>query len=591
MLGSIPTTLKSFLVHFLKPYKSSVVTLLFLGLFWAIETSLTPFLMKEIIDRATDSPHTSFAQVITVLWPFAAAYIGVTALNSASFRLREWLLLKTIPSLRKDIWSFLYDYVMAHSYHFFQRNFSGSVANKISDISRSVDEFLTNIAETFLTKIMSILIACVSMYLVNPFFTLILLIWSSVFLIGSIWGSKKANKLAKVYSENLSLMIGRTVDGIVNNMNVRLFSRQAEEMRNIQRYLSTNAVKDQNLQRYLIKLRAFQDTTLVIFLALMLFLLIYFYSQGKVSIGDFAFILTLSISMINGVWLLASELVKLPEILGRFSQGLATLSISHEVQDIENAETLTVKKGKIEFKDVDFCYGAGQQVFKDLNLTIKPGEKIGLVGPSGSGKTTLVNLILRHYDIQGGTILIDEQDVSKVTQSSLRHCISVIPQDILLFHRTILDNIRYGNPKATDKQVIQAAKKANAHEFIQKMEKKYKTVAEERGSNLSGGQRQRIAIARAILKNAPILILDEATSALDPVAEKEIQAVLDKIMGRKTCIVIAHRLSTLIDMDRIIVFKDGKIVEEGTHRGLLRKKGHYAYLWALQMGKIPVLKN
>ncbi|HCI48982.1 MAG TPA: ABC transporter ATP-binding protein [Holosporales bacterium] len=564
---------------------------MFLGLFWAIETSLTPYLMKEIIDRATEVSHGSFASVLHVLWPFALAYISMTALNSASFRLREWLLLKTIPSLRKDIWSFLYDYVMAHSYHFFQRNFSGSVANKISDISRSVDEFLTNIAETFLTKIMSILIACVSMYLINPFFALILIVWSTVFLLASLWGAKKANRLAKKYSENLSLMIGKTVDGIANNMNVRLFSRQVEEMRNIQRYLSVNAVKDRNLQRYLIKLRTFQDSTLVIFLAVMLMLLIYLYSQQKVSIGDFAFILTLSISMINGVWLLASELVKLPEILGRFSQGLATLSITHEIQDIENAETIRVKKGKIEFKDVDFCYGAGQQVFKGLNLTIKAGEKVGLVGPSGSGKTTLVNLVLRYYDIQGGTILIDGQDISKVTQSSLRHSVSVIPQDVSLFHRSIMDNIRYGKPKATDKEIFQAAKKANAHDFIRRLEKGYKTIAEERGSNLSGGQRQRVAIARAILKNAPILILDEATSALDPVTEKEIQAVLDKIMGRKTCVVIAHRLSTLIDMDRILVFKDGSVVEEGTHKALLRKKGHYAYLWAIQMGKIPVLKN
>ena len=590
-MNEIPKTLRSFLAHFLRPYKASVITVLCLGLFWAIETSLTPYLMKEIIDRATQTPQHSFSSVLAALWPFALAYIGVTALNSGSFRLREWLLLKSIPALRKDIWSFLYNYVMAHSYHFFQRNFSGSVAAKISDISRSVDEFLTNIAETFLTKIMSILIACVSMYLINPFFALILIVWTCVFLVGSWWGSKKANKLAKVYSENLNLMIGKTVDGIVNNMNVRLFSRQAEEMQNIQRYLSTNAVKDRNLQRYLLKIRSFQDSTLIGFLGLMLGLLIYLYSQKKVSIGDFAFILTLSIAMINGVWVLASELVKVPEILGRFSQALSTLSISHEIQDIENAEILSVKKGKIEFKDVDFRYGSGQQIFKGLNLTIEAGEKVGLVGPSGGGKSTLVNLILRYYDIQGGVISLDDQDVCKVTQSSLRHSISVIPQDVCLFHRSILDNIRYGNPKATEGQVIQAAKKANAHDFIKKLDKGYKTIAEERGSNLSGGQRQRIAIARAILKDAPILVLDEATSALDPVTEKEIQSVLDKIMGRKTCLVIAHRLSTLINMDRIIVFKDGKIVEEGTHKALLRKKGHYAYLWAVQMGKTPIFKS
>lgn len=590
-MHEIPKTLGSFLSHFLRPYKTSIITVLLLGLFWAVETSLTPYLMKEIIDRATQAPQQSFWAVLNVLWPFALAYIGVTALNSASFRLREWLLLKSIPALRKDIWSFLYNYVMAHSYHFFQRNFSGSVAAKISDISRSVDEFLTNIAETFLTKILSIVIASVSMYLIDPFFALILIVWTCVFLTGSWWGSKKANKLAKVYSENLNLMIGKTVDGIVNNMNIRLFSRQAEEMRNIQRYLSNNAVKDQNLQRYLLKIRTFQDSTLIAFLGLMLGLLIYLYSQHKVSIGDFAFILTLSISMINGVWVLASELMKVPEILGRFSQGLETLSISHEIQDIENAETLEVKKGKIEFKDVDFRYGTGQQIFKGLNLTIEGGEKVGLVGPSGGGKSTFVNLILRYYDIQGGVISVDDQDISKTTQSSLRHSISVIPQDVCLFHRSILENIRYGNPKATETQVIRAAKKANAHDFIRKLEKGYKTIAEERGSNLSGGQRQRIAIARAILKDAPILVLDEATSALDPVTEKEIQSVLDKIMGRKTCLVIAHRLSTLIHMDRIIVFKDGKIVEEGTHKALLRKKGHYAYLWAVQMGKTPLFKS
>jgi ATP-binding cassette subfamily B protein len=590
-VSEIPRTLRSFLVYFLRPYRSSVITILVLGLFWAIETSLTPYLMKEIIDRATEVPHRPFGKILQILWPFVLAYISVIVVNSATFRLREWILLKSIPALRKDIWSFLYDYVMAHSYHFFQRNFSGYIANKISDISRSVDEFLTVIAETFLTKIASLLVACISMYLINPFFSLVLIIWCLVFLAASVWGSKKANKLAKVYSENLSLVIGKIVDGIMNNMNIRLFSRQAQEIRNAQRYLSINAIKDQNLQKYLVKLRAFQDMTLIFFLACMLGLLIYFYSENKVTIGDFAFILTLSIAMINGTWLLAAELVKLPEILGRFSQGLATLSATHEVQDIENAETLYVKKGKIEFKDVDFCYGTDHPVFKGLNLTIKAGEKVGLVGPSGSGKTTLVNLILRYYDIQGGTILIDEQDISKVTQSSLRNSISVIPQDVSLFHRTIMDNIRYGKPKATDREVFQAAKKANAHDFICHLEKGYKTIAEERGSNLSGGQRQRVAIARAILKNAPILVLDEATSALDPVTEKEIQAVLDKIMGRKTCIVIAHRLSTLINMDRILVFKDGKVVEEGSHKSLLRKKGHYAYLWAVQMGKNPLFKN
>lgn len=581
----IPRTLWSFLGHFLRPYRFSVMGIVALGVIWAIEISLTPYLLKQIIDKASTSS-IEFFNLFWALFPWALFYIAVTAVNSLSFRIREWILLKLMPALRKDIWSFLYNYAMSHSYHYFQKNFSGSIANKISDVSRSVDEFLTHIAELFFTKTIAILIAIICMYWVNPLFSLVLIIWCLFFLIGSVYGSKKANHLAKLYSENLSTMIGHTVDGIANNMNVRLFSRRTEETRHILRKLSTNATRDQNLQWYLIKIRSFQDLTLFIFLAPMLGLLIYLYSQQKVTIGDFAFILTLSISMINNVWMLAAELVRLPEILGRFSQGLSTIFMNHEVQDIENAQDIQVKTPCIVFKNIHFGYKKDIKVFGGINLEIEAGENVGLVGQSGSGKTTLINLLLRYYDITEGSIEIDGQDIGQVTQHSLRQAISVIPQDVCLFHRTIMENIRYGRLKATDKQVIQAAKKAKAHDFIRKLPKGYKTVLEERGSNLSGGQRQRIAIARAILKDAPILILDEATSALDPVTEKEIQAVLDPLMVGKTCLVVAHRLSTLVNMDRILVFKDGRIIEEGSHKDLLRKKGYYASLWALQSGKV-----
>lgn len=241
-----------------------VIGIVGLGLIWAAEISLTPYLMKCIIDRATGHVG-DFISLFYALLPFALGYVGITAINSLSFRVREWTLLKLMPALRKDIWSFLYNYAMSHSYHYFQKNFSGSIANKISDVSRSVDEFLTNVAELFITKVISIAIAIASMYFVNPLFALVLFVWAVIFLIASIKGSKKANRLAKMYSENLSTMIGHTVDGIVNNMNVRLFSRSTEETRHILKKLRTNAVKDQNLQRFLIKLRAFQDFTLLSF--------------------------------------------------------------------------------------------------------------------------------------------------------------------------------------------------------------------------------------------------------------------------------------------------------------------------------------
>jgi ATP-binding cassette subfamily B protein len=259
-----------------------------------------------------------------------------------------------------------------------------------------------------------------------------------------------------------------------------------------------------------------------------------------------------------------------------------------EVEDIENSKDLQIKNGSIEFKNLTFKYQDNvneNYVFKNLNITIKQGEKIGLVGPSGGGKTTLTKLVLRYDDIQSGNILIDGQDIAKVTQRSLRKNIGYVPQEPLLFHRTIEENIKYGKPSANLNEIIQSAARAQADKFIEKLPNKYKTVVGERGIKLSGGQRQRIAIARAILKNAPILVLDEATSALDSESEAAVQESLVELMKDKTTIVIAHRLSTIQKMDRIIVLDEGKIVEEGSHKDLIKKKnGLYARLWEHQSG-------
>ncbi len=252
--------------------------------------------------------------------------------------------------------------------------------------------------------------------------------------------------------------------------------------------------------------------------------------------------------------------------------------------DQANAVPLSVSRGRNHFKDVTFRYKDQNELFKDKNIVLRSHDKIGLVGFSGSGKTTFINLILRNYNIESGTILIDGQDISKVTQESLREKISMIPQEPALFHRTLMENIRYGRLDATDEEVMEAANKARCHDFIMKFPDGYRTQVGERGAKLSGGQRQRIAIARAILKNAPILILDEATSALDSVTEKEIQEGLDIAMRAQTVIVIAHRLSTLSGMDRILVFHEGKIVEDGTHKELIKTNGHYKKLWEMQVG-------
>jgi len=273
------------------------------------------------------------------------------------------------------------------------------------------------------------------------------------------------------------------------------------------------------------------------------------------------------------------------EYIGNIADGVSIFIQPHEIVDKPEAPDMQVDQGEIEFNDVDFTYPEGLQIFNKLNVTIQPFQKVGLVGFSGSGKSTFVNLILRLFETNHGSILIDGQNILKVTQDSLRENISLIPQDPMLFHRSLMENIRYGRLEASDEEVIEAAKKANAHDFILQTEKGYESLVGERGVKLSGGQRQRIAIARAILKDAHILILDEATSSLDSVTERKIQQGLDRLMRHKTVVVVAHRLSTISHMDRILVFDEGEIVEDGSHDELLEKEnGHYARLWHMQAG-------
>jgi len=281
-------------------------------------------------------------------------------------------------------------------------------------------------------------------------------------------------------------------------------------------------------------------------------------------------------------------IANLLEQIGICKQGLEIITVPHSIVDKPNAKDIKIKSGKIAFKNVFFGYSKDKRIFKNLNLTIKPKQKIGLVGFSGAGKSTFINLITRYFDINSGKILIDGQNIRKVKQESLQNQISIIPQNPNLFHRSILENIKYGKLDATQEEVVEASKKANCYNFIMNLPNQFKTLVGERGVKLSGGQRQRIAIARVILKKSPILILDEATSSLDSVTEKSIQNSMEKLMKNKTVIAIAHRLSTLQNMDRILVFEEGKIIEDGSHKSLLRKKGAYYKLWNMQInGFIP----
>jgi ATP-binding cassette subfamily B protein len=319
-----------------------------------------------------------------------------------------------------------------------------------------------------------------------------------------------------------------------------------------------------------------------------IFLLLKGWKDGWLSAGDFPLVAMSSFNLMGLIWHMTISLVDMFQDIGTLRGALSLLREKHSVKNNPKAFEISVLQGGIEFKNVVFGYRKTVPFFSDLSVRIDAREKVGLVGFSGSGKTTFVNLILRSYDLASGEILIDGQNIADVTQSSLREQITLIPQDTNLFHRSVKENLTYGNLNATDEDIEAAARKAHCHDFIQKLENGYDTVVGERGLKLSGGQRQRLAIARAFLKDTPILILDEATSALDSETEKDIQKSLVELMANKTTVIVAHRLSTLKHMDRILVFDKGQIIEQGSQKQLLKNGSHFAHFWSLQQeGFLP----
>jgi ATP-binding cassette subfamily B protein len=390
--------------------------------------------------------------------------------------------------------------------------------------------------------------------------------------------------LSDQWSEWGSTITGRVVDSLSNILSVRLFAREAGEKQSLQKTLGEAVKAEQKLEWAYFWLWFSYGYSFFIVLSLNLYFLIKGRAEGWITVGDFALVLTLNIAIVDFFWRLTQEFSQFSQSLGRVKQALRTIMVTPEIQDKSNAMPLIVTKGEILFDCIQFHYKDSEPLFQNKSVKIKPGQKVGLVGYSGSGKTTFVSLILRLFDVTSGCILIDGQDIRDVTQDSLHEAVGMIPQDPTLFHRSLMENIHYGRPEATEDEVVEAAKRAHAHEFIIQLPQTYASLVGERGVKLSGGQRQRIGIARAILKNAPILILDEATSQLDSVTEGFIQESLWEIMQDKTSIVIAHRLSTLLHMDRILVFDRGKIVEDGTHQELLTKAGLYKTLWDAQVG-------
>jgi ATP-binding cassette subfamily B protein len=479
----------------------------------------------------------------------------------------------------------MFDYVLKHSHRFFSDNFAGSISNKISDMTQSFTRIMELMLHLFVPVAFALVLSILFFTLMNPLFGLILAVWIVVHFAICFYFSKSCDRFAIIHSEARSSLVGKVVDALTNHASIRLFSREKWETAYLTKFQNDEQKKHFDSLWIIERMKFLLGISSLIGPGLLLNgYMLYSWGQGQLSSGDVIYVFNTTWNVMQMSWIAGLELPSFFKDIGISKQALSVVQAPHEVINNEGAPDLVVSRGDIVFEKVRFSYGRKEALFEDKSLVIPQGQKVGLVGLSGAGKTTFVHLILRYYDLEKGRILIDGQDIAKVSLESLHNAIALIPQDPILFHRNVWENIAYGKEGASVEEILEASKKAHVDAFVQQMPEKYETQVGERGVKLSGGQRQRISIARAFLKNAPILILDEATSALDSFTERDIQESFNTLMKGRTSIVIAHRLSTLLNMDRILVFDQGKIIEDGTHKELLEAKGRYAQLWVMQAG-------
>lgn len=485
-------------------------------------------------------------------------------------------------------WNF-HRLMLNQSMRFYQDEFAGRVAAKVMQTALAVRDVWFIVADILVYVLIyfGTMVSIIAYF--NPLITLPFLVWLLAYGASLTYFVPKLSKVSQNQADARSMMTGRITDAYTNISTVKLFSHAGREASYARSAMHEFLGTVHSQMRMVTKVEVVNHLLNMVLIIATGLTALYLWSIGEVTVGGVAAATAMSLRL-NGIshWVMW-EMTSLYEQVGTVQDGMNTLTLRSHINDAPEAKPLAITHGEIQFNNVDFHYGGHKQVLAGLNLHINAGEKVGLVGHSGAGKSTIVNLLLRFYEVEKGHILIDQQNVNKVTQLSLRENIGMVTQDTSLLHRSVRDNILYGRPNATDEEMIKAAKRAEAHDFIMhltdaKGRTGYDAHVGEHGVKLSGGQRQRIAIARVMLKDAPILLLDEATSALDSEVETAIQASLYNLMAGKTVVAIAHRLSTIAAMDRLIVLNEGRVVEVGSHAELLKANGVYANLWAHQSG-------
>jgi ATP-binding cassette subfamily B protein len=542
----------------------------------------SPLYLKQFINTIA-SGHPTAVLVQSLLYILVMISIFYL-LDWISSRILFFSLIYAEAKIVANLYDRAFAYLIGHSSHFFSSQFSGTLTRRVSKFANAFENLYDSIMMQFTQTIIFVTGAVVILFIRNHVLGLVLGVWAVFFVLFQFYVAKLQRPLRTASSQEDSKLTGTLADAISNQITISLFSGTRFEQKRF-----TDAA--QNWKR--VTMRSWKSNEYIwaslAFLTVIINIVllagaVYFWQKGQLTVGDFVLIQAYLLTTIQQLIGINRNLRRFYDSYADANEMVTILNEPHDVKDVTNAPDLSVTDRSIVFDSVSFYFVEDRTILKDFSMNIPGGQKVALVGPSGAGKSTITKLLLRLYDVRSGSICIDGQVISEVTQDSLRTAIGFVPQEPILFHRSLMENIRYGRRGATNDEVMQAAKKANCHDFIMGFPDKYDTLVGERGVKLSGGERQRVAIARAILKNAPILILDEATSSLDSESESLIQDALAILMEGKTVVVIAHRLSTIMKMDRIIVIENGAIAADGTHNELLEQGGLYKKLWSIQAG-------
>jgi ATP-binding cassette subfamily B multidrug efflux pump len=580
--------LAAFYRHFAYQARPLILAMFGAGFAVALLDSAIPvFIGRCVTLLSTQAPATLLAHS----WPqFAAMAVTLLLLRPGAILLQALITNQAVtPGLTNLVRWQNHWHVVRQGWTFFQNDFAGRIANRVVQTGPSLRESVVQATNAVWYIIVYGGSAIVLLTLRDVRLAAPVMVWFAAYAALLRFFVPRLRERSRAVSEVRSNLTGRVVDAYTNILTVKLFARAADEDAFVRESIDEHTAAFRQQQRLNTLFSLSLSTLNALFLVSSATIAVALWTRGAITVGAVAMTLPLTLQIANMAAWVAQNVTSIFENVGTVQDGMKSIAVARTMGDVPGAVPLRIEAGQIRFESLHFGYGTERGVLHGVDLVLAPGERVGLIGRSGAGKSTLVNLLLRFYDVERGRIVIDGQDIAGVTQESLRAQISMVTQDTSLLHRSITDNIRYGRPQATDDEVREAARRAHALDFIEQLEdwhgrRGFDAHVGERGVKLSGGQRQRIALARVILKDAPILVLDEATSALDSEAEAGIQEQLDTLMRGRTVLAIAHRLSTIARMDRLIVLDHGCVVETGTHGDLLARGGHYAALWERQAG-------